>query len=99
MFDFRDKSVKANIALQPAPFGSTPIPASLAKEIKAINGDGFYGGDDYDDDDLEDVNYCGNMEIPPPSGIFFLGENVIHIKSCIMVRRNKNVSVFLSLFW
>lgn len=92
VFDFRDKkSVKANIAIQPTPFGSKPIPKSIAKQI---NGGGVASSADDDEEDEDDFNYCGTMEMPPPCHIRFEGENVCDGKSSLLVNRNKNVSCF-----
>lgn len=85
VFDFRDKkSITAHVAIQPTPFGSKPIPKNIAKQIN-----GAYDPDDYED---EDCNYCGTMEMPPPCGIHFEGENVV-VRSSMLEKRNKNVSL------
>ncbi len=93
--------MKAKIALQPAPFGSKPIQKRVWQEINGGDGtdyeyeDSTTGGDGGDD-----ANYCGSMEVPAPSGIVFQGENVVLSgRSCLIARRNKNVSRKMQLLF
>lgn len=84
VFNFRDKKVKPKIAIQPAPFGAKPIPKRIIRAIGA----GDVGDDDEDE---EDLNYTGSLQMPPPCGISFVGEMIVSGKSNLMTRRNKNV--------
>ena len=88
VFDFRGKNVKSNLAINPLPFGVS------APKRSASNGSSF------DDDD---DNYTGSTEIPLPSGIIFLGENIKIGRGSLLITRNKKVShssiSISSLFW
>ena len=78
IFDFRGKDVKSNLAIHPAPFG-----VSVPKKSKSANGS---------NDSDEDENYTGSTDIPMPSGIIFMGENIIVGKGSLLIKRNKKVS-------
>ncbi|XP_054157660.1 putative uncharacterized protein DDB_G0286901 [Oppia nitens] len=83
VFDFRGKDVKSNIAIQPAPFGTTAAKRSTnGRNNSSVN-----------DSDNDDDNYNGSTEIGPPSGIVFTGENVRVGKGSLLVKRNKKLSL------
>ena len=92
VFDFRGKDVKTNLAIHPLPFGVTPPKRSLT------NGSS---------NDSDDENYSGSTDIPLPSGIIFLGENVRVGRGALLLTRNKKVSsmenlitfVFITFFY
>ncbi|XP_013779573.1 uncharacterized protein LOC106464015 [Limulus polyphemus] len=100
VFDFRGKSVKANVALTPAPFGCKPI--KVARRVRVDGKESKNGlvngmmvetdGNDLDDEDLEFEDPGLGADLPHPSGIFFEGENVIIGKGSLLTTRNKNLS-------
>ena len=44
------------------------------------------------DDDEGSEDYRGSMEVPPPSGLVFIGENEVVGKGSLLKNRNKKVS-------
>ncbi|XP_076320859.1 uncharacterized protein LOC143230714 [Tachypleus tridentatus] len=101
VFDFRGKSVKANVALTPAPFGCKPI--KIARKVRVDGKESKNGlvngmmvdetdGNDLDDENLEFEDPGLSVDLPHPSGIYFEGENVIIGKGSLLTTRNKNLT-------
>lgn len=78
IFDFRGKNVRANVAVQSPPF-SIHRPSSLSSSNH--------------NDDEDDYNYNGSMEVPQPCGIIFIGENVVVGRGSLLVNRNKRLTI------
>lgn len=92
VFDFRGKSTKPHVTLQPTPFGCKPVQKSVRKFFRVFDGkEGLPNGSCWDDQDPDDE--LDEVDLPHPSGITFLGENVKIGRGSMLVNRNKNLKI------